>query len=77
MQSHQPSSVGVHVVTVVSDISRATTGFQTRKIHLGHLVNWLPRYIQELIAGAFGRTGPKLYAVTCNLINQAVLGFTW
>ena len=34
-----------HVTTVVSDRSRATTGFQTRRIHLfGHLVNWLPRY---------------------------------
>ena len=32
--------------------------------------------LQELIAGAFGRSGPKLYAITGNLINQAVLGFT-
>ena len=32
--------------------------------------------LQELIAGTFGRTGPKLYAITGNLINQAVLRFT-
>ncbi|KAL3158930.1 hypothetical protein ABBQ32_011328 [Trebouxia sp. C0010 RCD-2024] len=32
--------------------------------------------LRELIAGAFGRSGPKLYAITGNLINQAVLGFT-
>ena len=32
--------------------------------------------LQELIAGAFGRTGPNLYARAGNLINQAVLGFT-
>ena len=32
--------------------------------------------LQELIAGAFGRSGPKLYAITGNLVNQAVLGFT-
>ena len=32
--------------------------------------------LQELIAGAFGLIGPKLYAITGNLVNQAVLGFT-
>ena len=32
--------------------------------------------LQELIAGAFGQTGSKLYAIAANHINQAVLGFT-
>ena len=32
--------------------------------------------MQQLIAGGFGRVGPKLYAITANHINQAVLGFT-
>ena len=32
--------------------------------------------LQELIAGGFGQTGSKLYAVAGNHINQAVLGFT-
>ena len=32
--------------------------------------------LQELIAGGFGQTGSKLYAITANHINQAVLGFT-
>ena len=32
--------------------------------------------LQELIAGAFGRIGPKLYAIAGNLVNQSVLGFT-
>ena len=31
--------------------------------------------LQQLIAGGFGQTGPKLYAIAANLINQAVLGF--
>ena len=32
--------------------------------------------LQELIAGGFGQTGSKLYAIGANHINQAVLGFT-
>ena len=32
--------------------------------------------LQQLIAGGFGQTGAKLYAITANHINQAVLGFT-
>ena len=32
--------------------------------------------LQELIAGVFGRTGCKLYAIAAIHINQAVLGFT-
>ncbi len=32
--------------------------------------------LQELIAGGFGQTGSKLYAIAANHINQAVLGFT-
>ncbi|KAL3134269.1 hypothetical protein ABBQ38_006533 [Trebouxia sp. C0009 RCD-2024] len=32
--------------------------------------------LQELIAGGFGQTGCKLYAIAANHINQAVLGFT-
>ncbi|DBA75153.1 TPA: hypothetical protein ACH3X1_010469 [Trebouxia sp. C0004] len=30
---------------------------------------------KELIAGGFGQTGSKLYAIAANHINQAVLGF--
>jgi len=30
----------------------------------------------QLIAGGFGQTGPNLYAIAANHINQAVLGFT-
>ncbi len=30
----------------------------------------------QLIAGGFGKTGSKLYAIAGNHINQAVLGFT-
>ena len=32
--------------------------------------------LQELIAGGFGQTGSKLYAIAANHINQAVLGFS-
>ncbi len=32
--------------------------------------------LQGLIAGGFGQTGSKLYAIAANHINQAVLGFT-
>lgn len=32
--------------------------------------------LQELIAGGFGQTGSKLYAIAGNHISQAVLGFT-
>ena len=32
--------------------------------------------LKQLIAGGFGQTAPKLYAMAANLINQAVLGFT-
>ena len=32
--------------------------------------------LQQLIAGGFGQTGCKLYAIVANHINQAVLGFT-
>jgi len=32
--------------------------------------------LQQLIAGGFGQTRAKLYAITANHINQAVLGFT-
>ncbi|DBA97253.1 TPA: hypothetical protein ACH3X1_015001 [Trebouxia sp. C0004] len=32
--------------------------------------------LQQLITGGFGQTGPKLYAIAANHINQAVLGFT-
>ena len=32
--------------------------------------------LQQLIAGGFGQTGPKLYAIAANHINQAVLKFT-
>ena len=30
----------------------------------------------QLIADGFEETGPKLYAIAANLVNQAVLGFT-
>lgn len=32
--------------------------------------------LQQLIAGGFGQTGARLYAIAANLINQAMLGFT-
>jgi hypothetical protein len=31
--------------------------------------------LQELIAGGFGQTGSRLYAIAANHINQAMLGF--
>ncbi len=31
--------------------------------------------LQQLIAGEIGQTGPELYAIVANHINQAVLGF--
>ena len=66
---------GSYSVQTAAPAAKQDTWLDKRKEgkELMHLKN---ASLQELIAGAFGRIGPQLYAITGNLINQAVLGFT-
>ena len=50
-------------------------GWSDKRLEGKQLMRLKNASLQQLIAGGFGQTGPKLYAIAANLINQAVLGF--
>jgi len=56
--------------------ARVDNNWQNKRSEGKELMKLKNASLQELIAGGFGQTGGKLYAITANHINQAVLGFT-
>ena len=55
---------------------KQTDGWLDKRLEGKELMKLKNASLQELIAGGFGQTGSRLYAIAANHINQAVLGFT-
>ena len=56
--------------------AKQSDGWLDKRLEGKELTRLKNASLQELIAGGFGQTGSKLYAIAANHINQAVLGFT-
>ena len=67
---------GSYSVQTAAPAPKQTDTWLDKRLEGKELMRLKNASLQELIAGAFGRIGPKLYAITGNLVNQAVLGFT-
>ena len=67
---------GSYSVHAAAPAAKQTGTWLDKRLEGKELMRLKNASLQELIAGAFGRIGPNLYAITGNLINQAVLGFT-
>ncbi|DBA87753.1 TPA: hypothetical protein ACH3X1_004756 [Trebouxia sp. C0004] len=67
---------GSYSVQAAAPAAKQTATWLDKRLEGKELMRLKNDSLQELIAGAFGRTGPKLYAIAANLINQTVLGFT-
>ena len=60
----------------VAPAAKQTDTWLDKRLEGKELMRLKNASLQELIAGGFGQTGSKLYAIAANHINQAVLGFT-
>ena len=67
---------GSYSVQSPSCAARVDNNWHSKRLEGKELMKLKNASLQELIAGGFGQTGGKLYAITANHINQAVLGFT-
>ena len=67
---------GSYSVQAAAPAAKQTDTWLDKRLEGKELMKLKNASLQELIAGAFGRIGSKLYAITGNLVNQSVLGFT-
>ena len=67
---------GSYSVQPVALAAKQTDSWLDKRLEGKELMRLKNAGLQELIAGGFGQTGCKLYAIAANHINQAVLGFT-
>ena len=69
-------STGSYSVQPAAPAANPNDGWLDKRMEGKELMRLKNASLQELIAGGFGQTGSKLYAIAANHINQAVLGFT-
>ena len=62
--------------SVQAAAAKDDNSWQKKRLEGKELMRLKNASLQELIAGGFGQTGSRLYAIAANHINQAVLGFT-
>ena len=67
---------GSYSVQPAAPAANQNDGWLDKRLEGKELMKVKNASLQQLIAGGFGQTGAKLYAITANHINQAVLGFT-
>ena len=67
---------GSYSVQPTAPTANQNDGWLDKRMEGKELMRLKNASLQELIAGGFGQTGSKLYAIAANHINQAVLGFT-
>ena len=67
---------GSYSVHPASPAAKQTDTWLDKRLEGKELMRLKNASLQELIAGGFGQTGSKLYAIAANHINQAVLGIT-
>ena len=67
---------GSYSVQTAAPAAKQTATWHDKRLEGKELMRLKNASLQELIAGGFGQTGSKLYAIAANHINQAVLGFT-
>ena len=67
---------GSYSVHSATPAAKQTNTWLDKRLEGNALMKLRNASLQELMAGAFGQIGPKLYAITGNLVNQSVLGFT-
>ena len=67
---------GSYSVQAAAPAAKQTATWHDKRLKGKELMRLKNASLQELIAGGFGQTGSKLYAIAANHINQAVLGFT-
>lgn len=67
---------GSYSVQATAPAARQSNTWLDKRLEGKELVRLKNASLQELIAGGFGQTGSKLYAIAGNHINQPVLGFT-
>ncbi|DBA92527.1 TPA: hypothetical protein ACH3X1_002758 [Trebouxia sp. C0004] len=67
---------GSYSVHCAAPAAKQTDTWLDKRLEGKELMKLKNTSLQQLIAGGFGQTGPKLYAIAANHINQAVLGFT-
>ncbi len=67
---------GSYSAQAAAPAAKQTDTWQDKRLEGKDLMRLKNVSLQELIAGGFGQTGSKLYAIAGNHINQAVLGFT-
>ena len=67
---------GSYSVQAAAPAAKQTDTWLDKRLEGKELMKLKNASLQELIAGGFGQTGYKLYAIAANHINQAVLGFT-
>ena len=67
---------GSYSVHSAAPAAKQTNTWLDKRFEGKELMNLKNTSLQQLIAGGFGQTGPKLCAIAANHINQAVLGFT-
>jgi len=67
---------GSYSVQSAAPAAKQSDDWQNKRLEGKELMRLKNASLQELIAGGFGQTGSKLFAIAANHINQAVLGFT-
>ena len=67
---------GSYSVQPAAPAANQNDGWLDKRLEGKELMKVKNASLQQLIAGGFGQTGAKLYAITANHVNQAVLGFT-
>ncbi len=67
---------GSYSVQAAAPAGKEGDDWHSKRLEGKELMKLKNASLQQLIAGGFGQTGGKLYAITANRINQAVLGFT-
>ena len=67
---------GSFSVQAAAPAAKQTNTWLDKRLEGKELMRLKNASLQDLIAGGFGQTGSKLYAIAANHINQAVLGFT-
>ena len=67
---------GSYSVQTAAPTTRQSDAWLDKRMEGKELMKLKNATLKDLIAGGFGQTGPKLYRILGNHINQAVLGFT-
>ena len=67
---------GSYSVQPATPAAKQGDGWLDKRLEGKELMRVKNASLQQLIAGGFGQTGPKLYAIAANHINQAMLGCT-